>query len=181
MAGTVKDTIATRKVAILAADGVDDAAVTRMLSLLQASGASGKIVSSRLGFLKTSTGRDVAIDFSLLTASSVLFDAVYVPGGADSIQALMAAPEAAEFVGEAFRHCKVLAATGEGAGLLKASPWIRTNEKDSPKDTDAGMIVGSAEDIDKVADRFFKALAQHRYWARGSKRSSNPPSHRTRD
>jgi catalase len=60
------------------------------------------------------------IDFSLLTASSVLFDAVYVPGGAQSVAALVGDRDAVEFVLEAYRHCKPIAATGDGAELLRA-------------------------------------------------------------
>ena len=39
------------------------------------------------GYLKAADGGEFLIDFSLLTASSVLFDAVYVPGGARSVAA----------------------------------------------------------------------------------------------
>jgi catalase len=69
MAHTVKDTIATRKVAILAADGVDEPSLTRMVKALTAAGALGKIVAPRLGYLKASGGGEFLIDFSLLTAS----------------------------------------------------------------------------------------------------------------
>ena len=51
MADTVKDTAKTRKVAILAADGVDAAAVAGMQRLLKAAGAQSKVVAPRLGAL----------------------------------------------------------------------------------------------------------------------------------
>ena len=47
MANTVKEGIATRKVAILAADGVDDAAVAGMKKALTAAGAQAKMVGSQ--------------------------------------------------------------------------------------------------------------------------------------
>ena len=71
--------------------------------------------------LKGADGDELPIDFSLLTASSVLFDAVYVPGGAESVAALSAERDAVEFVTEAYRHCKPIAATGEGVDLLRAA------------------------------------------------------------
>ena len=88
MANTVKDGIATRKIAILAADGVDEAAISSMKKALQAAGAQAMIVAPRLGTVRGLKGGQVPVDFSLLTASSVLFDALYVPGGEGSIDIL---------------------------------------------------------------------------------------------
>ena len=81
MANTVKDTAKTRKVAILAADGVDAAALDAMKKALTAAGAMAKIVAPRGGTLSGTRGIKVPVDFSLLTVGSVLFDAVFVPGG----------------------------------------------------------------------------------------------------
>ena len=88
MANTVKDGIKTRKVAILGADGIDDAAVAAMKKALTEAGAQAKLVAPRLGVLKSANNSEVKVDFSLLTASSVMFDAVYVPGSEKSIKAL---------------------------------------------------------------------------------------------
>ena len=55
MANTVKDTVATRKVAILAADGVDTASLQQVKDALERGGAAGKIVAPRLGVLQGRT------------------------------------------------------------------------------------------------------------------------------
>jgi catalase len=89
-ANTVKDTAKTRKVAILAADGVDSAAVEAMKNALSAAGAVAKVVAPRGGTLSGTRGVKLPVDFSFLTVGSVLFDAVYVPGGAHSVKALKA-------------------------------------------------------------------------------------------
>jgi hypothetical protein len=52
-------------------------------------------------------------------SSSVLFDAVYVPGGAESIEMLKHIPNALRFIEEAYKQGKVIAASGEGVGLVK--------------------------------------------------------------
>jgi catalase len=166
MANTVKNTIATRKVAILAADGVDEPSLARMVKALTAAGALGKIVAPRLGYLKASGGSEFLIDFSLLTASSVLFDAVYVPGGEASVRALAAERDAVEFVTEAYRHCKAIAATGEGAQLLAACPGIPTG---GDEDADPALVVGDNGRTASVMKRFIEAIAQHRNWARPGK------------
>jgi len=96
-------------------------------------------------------------DFSLLTASSVLFDAVFVPGGKKSVAALVAERDAVEFVTEAFRHCKTIGASGEGMDLLRTCPGVPL------PNGDPGIIVG---DDAQVAKRFIEAMTQHRHWTR---------------
>ena len=51
---------------------------------LTAAGAVPKIVAPRGGTLKGAGGGGVDVDWSLLTVGSVLFDAVFVPGGQKS-------------------------------------------------------------------------------------------------
>jgi catalase len=174
MANTVKDSIKTRKIAILAADGFDDAAVSVMTRALQAAGAQAKIVAPRLGVLTGAKGAELMIDFSLLTASSVMFDAVYVPGGAQSVETLLKEPDAVHFVNEAYKHCKTIAASGEGAALLHAS-YVGAELSTEPdphslaSSTDPGLIVSPSANVRKVIDEFIAAIAQHRHWSREQK------------
>jgi catalase len=174
MANTAKDSIKTRKVAILAADGVDETAVSKMQQALAAAGAQAKVVAPRLGSLTSANGSQVHIDFSLLTTSSVLFDAVYVPGGEQSIELLTGEGKALHFVQEAYKHCKAIAATGAGMELLRASYLGREtlpepNTGGNPLMTDEGVIIGRDVQVDDVAAEFIKAIAQHRHWSREMK------------
>lgn len=79
MAGTIKN-IKTRQVAVLAADGVDNKDISNLQKALQAGGAEIKIIAPHLGEISTTNGKKIKVDMSLLTASSVVFDAVYIPG-----------------------------------------------------------------------------------------------------
>ena len=79
--------IKTRKIDFLVADGFDSADLKEMKQALLTAGAAAMTVAPRLGMLTGSDGEQVKADFSFLTASSVLFDAVYVPGGEASIAA----------------------------------------------------------------------------------------------
>jgi catalase len=106
MANTIKDTAKTRKVAILAADGVDTAAVETMQKALTAAGAVAKVIAPRGGALTGRRGARIPVDFSLLTVGSVLFDAVFVPGGAESVKTLKADAMAVLFVNEAYKHAR---------------------------------------------------------------------------
>lgn len=168
MATTLKDGIKTRKIAILAGDGVNDADLVGMQKALREAGAEAKIVAPRLGMLKSAKGAQVHIDFSFLTSSSVLFDAVYIPGGDKSVQALQTETDAIEFVQEAYKHCKTLAATGVGRQFLRAICLERAgSDRESDRNTeDEGLIIGQEDDARGVASRFINAMAQHRHWAR---------------
>jgi catalase len=174
MANTAKDSIKTRQVAILAADGVDDAALSHMKQALAAAGAQAKVVAPRLGALKSANGAEIRIDFSLLTAGSVLFDAVYVPGGAKSVEILKGEGKALHFIQESYKHCKAIAVTGVGLELLRASYLGRevlpeSNTGGNQLQTDEGVIFGRDARVDEVATEFIKAIAQHRHWSREMK------------
>ena len=175
MANTVKNTIATRKVAILAADGVDMVSLKRVKEALERGAASAKIVAPRLGTLQGEDGDELLIDFSLLTTSSVLFDAVYVPGGTRSVKALGADRDAIEFVTEAFRHCKAIVATSEGVELLRVCPGVlashsRGNGAGNGDAAAAEGVIVSREAADAIViRRFLNAIAAHRFWNRSRK------------
>jgi len=106
-----------RKVAILAADGVAGAEVTAMVQALHAAGAQSAVVGPHLGSL----GNGVEAGMTFANTSSVLFDAVYVPGGAESVKALLGMGDARVFVDEAYKHAKPIAAVAAGVELLTAT------------------------------------------------------------
>jgi catalase len=177
MENTTKESIVTRKVAVLAADGVDFNSVERMTKALKAEGAMVKIVAPRLGMLKKDGGGKLDIDFSFLTTSSVLFDALYIPGGAKSIETLVAERDAITFVTEVFRHCKPIAADGEGVDLLRECPGLFGSDGETPE----GVVTMDQAADDAFAKKFIDAIRQHRFWDRPRKnRVSMTPSDDTR-
>jgi len=106
-----------RKVAILAADGVAAAQVDALLHALKGAGAQGVVVGPHLGSL----GGGVEATMTFANTASVLFDAVYVPGGAGSVKTLIQSGDARVFVDEAYKHGKPIAAVAEGAEVLTAA------------------------------------------------------------
>ncbi|MEO6094366.1 MAG: catalase [Fibrobacteria bacterium] len=172
MADTIKG-IRTRKVAVLAADGCDETEVGRILAALAAEGAQGKIVSPHLGVLKGAKGGGIKIDFSLLTAAAVLFDALYLPGGTGkSAVSLRQEPEALQFIRDAFKHCKTI---GAEAGNL---PMLRIADPDLDKllgdDTKAfaslfvrdGIVIWPDPATKGAPGEFIKVMSQGRHWIR---------------
>lgn len=156
MKDTPKDTIKTRKIAILATDGVNGNQLAAYKKVLEAAGAVTKIVATHNGHIKDDLGKLIKVDFTFLTTASVLFDAVYVPGGKKSVEALTAEADAVHFVEEAFRHCKAIAASAEGVEFILLSNIPIKDEKELVE----GLL------LNKTAKDFEKAIQQHRFWER---------------
>ncbi|KAA9038518.1 catalase [Ginsengibacter hankyongi] len=167
MANTVKNTIKTRQVAILATNGTDDS-LMKMKTALEAKGAMVKVVSLKLGTFATTDNKQIKADQAFFGSSSVLFDAVYVPGGAKSIDALKNEPNAILFINEAYRHCKAIAAVAEGTDLLSttyAGEKINSYQNDGNDLATLGIITGKSYKPE-IAAAFVDAIAQHRFWQR---------------
>jgi catalase len=143
--------------------GFDGAGVAALIAGLGGEGAKGLLVAPDLGRILDDQGIAHLPPFSILTASSVLFDAVFVAGGAGAAQWLAEA-DAIDFVRDAYKHCKAVAASGEGVGLLAAA-GVPTGGPGDPAPADAATIV--AETFGTASVRaFIKAMAGHRLWTR---------------
>lgn len=161
MANTAKDSIATRKIAFLIANGADAEELNTVKEALEAAGAVVDVIAPRVGKIPLSNA-EIEAKHSFLTASSVLFDAVFIPGGKSSIEALKAEPDALLFVNEAFRHCKAIALSGGAKNFLAATALANAKE-------DPGLIVQKGN-LGAFAESFIKAISQHRVWEREAKR-----------
>lgn len=169
MASTVKNSILTRKIAILVADGVSENSLKTMKSILQAQGAVVEIIAPKLGVVITENDQEIKVDKSFLTAASVLYDAVYVPGGSNSVAYLEADADAIHFLNETFKHCKAIAADSAALSVLKATYFgskIPENYKDVSEILEGVFINNS---IEALAGDFINAIALHRFWQREKK------------
>ena len=151
--------IMTRKIAILAADGVDAKQLLAMQAALKAAGASSKIIAPRGGTIKADDGQEFKVDHSLMTTASVLFDALYLPGGASSVQRLTREPDALTFVQDTFKHCKTIAASDAAVVLVRSCLAIQS-------DSDPGLILLQKATQKATTEGFIAAVAMHRHWAR---------------
>ncbi len=153
-------TIASRKVAFVCADGVSEAAVMNMKNALLKEDAKACIIAPHLGFITTDNGGEIKVDFSYLTTSSVLFDALYIPEGA-GLNELSANGDVAEFINDAYKHCKVIGADGDATGLMSV-----TNFAAKAQNEDGGLLLTSEAATPQFAADFIAAMGQHRYWER---------------
>jgi len=174
---TVKNTIKTRRIAIIAANGYNHNDVSQVMQALEAGGARAHIISKHQGMLKSSSGESIEVDKSYVTTASVFYDAVYIPGGKENVETLKMQGDAIHFVNEAFRDCKPLGATGEGIELLKAAnlPDIQfagkeSADKEIPLISDKGVVTAvNGEDRSAFNESFTTAIAKHRHWDREKK------------
>ncbi|WP_017902570.1 catalase HPII [Pseudomonas asplenii] len=157
LAGNIK----TRKVAILAANGADGAAIEAVQKLLETEGARARLLGPTSAAITTAGGASLAVDASMEGLPSVAFDAVYVPGGAESVKALGGNGVALHYLLEAYKHLKPIAVHGDAKALLEKLHL----------QADAGLVVGSDA---KALKAFIAALAGHRVWEREERAKAVP-------
>ena len=170
MANTIKDSVKTRRVAILAVEGVDQDSLKTVQKALVAAGASTVIIANKLGTFLSDNDTEILANESFLTTASVLFDAVYVPGGTNSVASLAADPDAVHFLNEAYKHCKPLAADTKAIQVLEATYFGKNLPADSNPDTVMAEGIVISDDVKKLSDLFIMAIAQHRFWDRETPR-----------
>ncbi|QED36888.1 catalase [Antarcticibacterium arcticum] len=161
MLNNLVEFVASRTVAFLCADEVEDDSLNSMKKALEKEGATVKIVAPKTGMLKTSGGENVKIDDSFLTTTSVVFDAVYVPGGDQSISKLKNDGDAIHFLNEAYKHCKPIGAAENGA-LLESTYFYNRLPKD--QFSKKGVILNG--DKESLPKDFISAIKKHRFWNR---------------
>ncbi|MBL8541406.1 MAG: catalase [Betaproteobacteria bacterium] len=161
---------ASRKVAILVADGVDGDELALLKTALEKAGAVAKVVGVRGGQIATGNGDPIAVDHPLPTVASTLFDAVAVPGGAGHVNALRANPRSAFFVAESFRHLKgIYAATGATALLEDAGV---VHGEGTTQDIPGVVVPASGGTTPKDIQAFIEVIAKHRAWDRLRKQTT---------
>jgi catalase len=160
--------VKTLKVAVLAADGVDTASLETVQAALEKEGARTMVVSKFLGSLKGSGG-EVKVDKSYVTTGSIMFDAVLVAGGRESVDALRTHGDALHFISEAFKHGKPIGAVGEGVDLLGLAHLPGISLADEGQGRSEHGVVSDRVGADSLASAFLEALAEHRHWGRDLK------------
>jgi catalase len=152
-ANTKFKSIATRQIAVLVADGFNCKDFNTMKSALEKEHAVVNIVAPKGGSVRCDSGMEFKVKTSIDTTESVLYDAVYIPGGQASIDALLKKAKFQKFINEALKHCKAIAADKEGEKLLDKTFAIDFKD-DNALFINAGPV------------QFVKAIAMHRNWDR---------------
>ncbi len=160
--------IRTRKVALLAAQGMHGASLLAVQAALHEAGAVGVVVAPRLGALETADGEAVQATASFENSAPVLFDAVVLPDGDAAVALLLRHAQAVDFVAQQYRHGKTLLALGGSKSLLDRA-GVETFLASG--DADPGVLLAEADEGASVHEAFIAAIAQHRHPAR----ETDPP------
>ena len=150
---------ATRKVAVLVHNGFDGQDLKQALVSFEEAGLIAHIVSEQQGKIKSANGAELKVDQTFLTTDSVLYDAIYLASGQQSVDALKKMNKVNEFIMDAYNHFKAIGAPKEAADLI--APFIRNSNGA------AGIITSASDEPIKVSvDKFIEAVSKHRHWDR---------------
>ena len=166
------DSVVSRRIAVLAADGVDLRGTERTIAALKKLGAAADVVSlTGGGSITTDTGQGLAVDLGLDATSSALYDAVLIPGARPSVEQLAQVGSAVHFVGEAYKHLKPIAAFGAGVGLLRAAGINPESANLAETSTDRGVVTTASHGgaLDELfIEAFVDTIQRHRAWSRAT-------------
>ncbi|MCM3176975.1 catalase [Cytobacillus horneckiae] len=158
----------TRKVAVLLEDGFSYVDAKSAMEKLENAGIVPEVISSALGIKTSEDGKEIEVDKSFLTADSVLYDAVYVPGGKQSAEKLKASFDSIAFVAHAYNHFKAIGAGNEGIQVLREA-----NINEIPMDIEGkvyfekGLVATqNVNDLTAFSQEFIQAITAHRHWSR---------------
>jgi catalase len=150
---TVPGPIAGRRIGVIADAGSDLAGISKLRTAATKLGATVDVIAP-VGGVLTKGRRHEVVHRTFATARSIEFDAVLVADGttpSNDIKAVI-------LLQEAYRHCKALAAWGDGAAALTSAGI----PLDGP-----GISIGESMDKDFTAG-LVTALGLHRAWERAT-------------
>jgi catalase len=160
--------VATRRIALLVADGVEAAPLLELHAKFLAAGAVPRFVGAQLGSVTDADGSSIPVEVTMEAGPAVLWDALVLPGG-DAAVALMTLGHAHDFVRDQYRHCKPILVLPGAEALLGKLSIPRTLATGA---ADPGLVFGDSNDVEGVMDAFIAAVAKHRHFAR----ETDPPS-----
>ncbi|RDW18874.1 catalase [Oceanobacillus chungangensis] len=145
---TIKKTD-TRKVAVIAADGYSKE-LSAMINELKSVGINVEVVSDHQGTIQGNDNTELPVDHTLMTADSVLFDAVLI--ASQNGKTPLFRFEAPYFIKEALLHYKPIGAIKEGAAILEEIQITGQN----------GVVIDNSK-------QFIEAVRKARFWDREGK------------
>lgn len=159
MKNTVKDSIESRIIGFIMADGVDAEEVTTLQNQLENLGAVVQVVAPSMTPVKASDGTKFIPKHSISSTASVCFDALYICPGAESAAELMK-PEnknwTVGFIEEAYRHCKAVYFGADTNAIFSKTDIAGKTFEDPAMIANVDSTVGNG--------KFITAIANHRVW-----------------
>ncbi|KQT43647.1 MULTISPECIES: catalase [unclassified Methylophilus] len=160
-------TIKTKRVAILAAHGVNGANVNALYDAILAQGGVPRILSTKLGKLETSEGKTIHVEATLETMPGVLFDGMVIAEGEQSVANLALNAHTCEFLQNQYRHCKPILVPNTARSLLQKAGIEEVLSDGNP---DPSLFIADDDAYDNI-EAFITALGK----PRDHSRETDPP------
>ncbi|KAK3331713.1 catalase-1 [Cercophora scortea] len=175
-------TTKSRRIAILIADGYDPVAFSAAYAAISAALAIPLVIGPNRKRVTAADGTtSIQPHHHLEGFRSTMVDALFIPGGAASVQTLAKNGRAMHWIREAFGHLKAIGATGEAVQLVHSAvalPEVAVSVDGDVREsfgvvTLAQVRPGSFGEAVQIAkgtkgfmEELFYAIAQHRNWDR---------------
>ncbi|KAK3985853.1 CATA large catalase encoded by the catA protein [Cladorrhinum sp. PSN332] len=174
-------TIKSRRVAIIIADGFDPAAYGAAYAAISAGLAIPLVIApKRSKIVSAGNTTTVTPHHHLEGFRSTMVDAIFIPGGVESVRALSTNGRALHWIREAFGHLKTIGATGEAVDLVNkaiALPAVNVSAADEVTESYGVITVRQPKVLSEVVkeifkggdgfmEKFFYNVASHRCWDR---------------
>ncbi|KQT37906.1 catalase [Methylophilus sp. Leaf414] len=160
-------TIKTKRVAILAAHGVNGANVNALYDAILAQGGVPRILSTKLGKLETAEGKTINVEATLETMPGVLFDGMVIAEGEQSVANLALNAHTCEFLQNQYRHCKPILVPNTARSLLQKAGIQEVLSDGNP---DPSLFIADDDAYDNI-EAFITALGK----PRDHSRETDPP------
>lgn len=145
--------IKQRKIAVLVHEGANESTVNTIKNWAEENSALAEVLAPNAAPVKSSEGKEIAVDGRQNGEPSVTYDAVVVVDG-DNFDQFKADGIAKHYVLETYKHLKPIVLLGDKSKLLEI-----LNLKE-----DKSLFV--CQNFSEVQDAFKKAIQQHRNWKR---------------
>ncbi|WP_153391634.1 catalase [Chryseobacterium vaccae] len=166
MHNTIKDTIKSRVIGFIVANGFNEDKVNILKNKLESLHARVDFIAPSMAPVKSEKGTLINPKHTLTNTASVCFDALYICSGKNAVQELLNSENkngVLNFVNEAYRHCKAIYFGDETEEI-----YIFSNISDKKHDDPAVITSEHQNGIEK----FVKAVAGHRVWELETERNS---------
>jgi len=163
--------IESRRIAFLIGPGFNGAQATQLSNYFMAQGAKPCFIGPHLGKIADNTGAMHLVQTAWFNSKSVLFDAVVIVGGDQSIEQLQECGDIIAFVNEAFKHGKPIIALSEAVKFIRDQEWDGISLVEDGQNVGSSQGVVTANDYSSEVDEVvFKAVVEHRFPTRDIKR-----------
>jgi catalase len=188
--------VATRRIALIVADGMNTASMAEIYAELAEAGAAPRYVGRRLGMVRGDGGDPLPVEVTFEAAPSVLWDAMVLPSGEGAADELAMDDHVAEFVMQQWRHNKAMLVPRSAEVVLHASSVdvdLDLGDEEMEGEIDAaaqsadepsmdddevapGLLLVADDKLAQATAQFIGLVARHRSFDRFNGNAMVPPA-----